>query len=208
MIQKKWMLSLGIFIVLALLFAGVLAIAADIGTKDDPLITESYITQELLPGMNKRIDEAIGAKIKDFENNLTTKYDVLAKELDSKAADLMKNFSGNTQDEAFINAVAQSVIDKTGNTGSDTPGDTMKKVIISAGKTLKLNLGSEIMIRLGSAVCVSSGTPGLIDLSSAGELANGAALEKNHLYMATVDGRGVKASAEATVFVRGTYTLE
>ena len=54
-----------------------------------------------------------------------------------------------------------------------------------------------------------SGTePGLIDVTTGGTLNNGKALEKNHLYMATIADRAVKAGA-ATVklLIRGGYTL-
>ena len=39
-------------------------------------------------------------------------------------------------------------------------------------------------------------------------LAGGAALVQNHLYMMTVEGRGVKATAATTkLLVRGSYTI-
>ena len=61
---------------------------------------------------------------------------------------------------------------------------------------------------MGSAVCVSPSDPGLIDETTAGTLANGGALVQNHLYMMTIEGRGVRASAATTkLLVRGGYTV-
>ena len=81
-------------------------------------------------------------------------------------------------------------------------------VTMSSGQTLKGEVGTEVMLRVGTAVCTASSTPGLIDTTSAGTLNNGAALEKNHLYMMTIEDRGVKATASTVkVLVRGSYTV-
>ena len=39
-------------------------------------------------------------------------------------------------------------------------------------------------------------------------LAGGGALTANHLYLATIEGRGVKASTAVTLLVRGTYSIQ
>ena len=50
---------------------------------------------------------------------------------------------------------------------------------------------------------------GLIDETSGTALAGGLALQQNHLYMATVDSRGVQASANSTkLLVRGNYSVQ
>ena len=57
-------------------------------------------------------------------------------------------------------------------------------------------------------VCVSPADPGLIDETTAATLANGGALVQNHLYMMTIDGRGVRATAGTTkVLARGSYSV-
>jgi hypothetical protein len=64
------------------------------------------------------------------------------------------------------------------------------------------------LLRVGTATCVSPSNPGLIDQSNATLLSNGGALVQNHLYMMTVEGRGVKATAATTkLMVRGNYTI-
>ena len=55
---------------------------------------------------------------------------------------------------------------------------------------------------------MSPSSPGLIDQSSASVLNNNGALVQNHLYMMTIEGRGVKATAATTkLMVRGSYTI-
>ena len=81
-------------------------------------------------------------------------------------------------------------------------------VTLTQGQTLTGDIGCEVMLRVGTAVCVSPSSPGLIDESSAGTLNNGGALVQNHLYMMTIEGRGVKATAATTkLLVRGGYSI-
>ena len=81
-------------------------------------------------------------------------------------------------------------------------------VTLSKGQVLTGDIGCEVMLRVGTASCVSPSSPGLIDESAAVTLNNGGALVQNHLYMMTIEGRGVKATAATTkLLVRGTYTI-
>ena len=82
-------------------------------------------------------------------------------------------------------------------------------VTLNQGQILYMGVGCEAMLRTGSGVCVAASTPGLIDETSGAVLAGGLALQQNHLYMATVDSRGVQASANSTkLLVRGNYSVQ
>lgn len=92
-----------------------------------------------------------------------------------------------------------------GGTGTSA---TFAVVTLSSGQVLTGEIGCEVMLRVGSAACVSPSSPGLIDETTAGTLNNGGALAQNHLYMMTIEGRGVKATSATTkLLVRGTYTI-
>ena len=81
-------------------------------------------------------------------------------------------------------------------------------VTLSQGQTLTGDAGCEIMLRVGSAGCTVSSSPGLIDETTGGTLENGKALVQNHLYMATIQGRGVRAaSGTVKLLVRGGYAI-
>ena len=115
-------------------------------------------------------------------------------------------------DEAVAgrNASLTAYIDgKLGNGGGSAGTvSSFAVVTIPAGKTLTGDIGCEVMLRVGSAVCVSPSSPGLIDETSAGTLNNSGALAQNHLYMMTIENRGVKATDATTkLLVRGTYTI-
>lgn len=85
---------------------------------------------------------------------------------------------------------------------------TFTVVTLSNGQVLTGDIGCEVMLRVGTASCVSPSNPGLIDETSAATLNNGGALVQNHLYMMTIEGRGVKATAATTkLLVRGGYSI-
>lgn len=85
---------------------------------------------------------------------------------------------------------------------------TFTVVTLSSGQTLTGDIGCEVMLRVGTASCVAPSAPGLIDESAGSTLSDGGALVQNHLYMMTVEGRGVRATAATTkLLVRGSYSI-
>ncbi len=205
MLQNKWVLGVFTFLLVAMLFAGYLAVAAEIGSKDDPLVAVSYIQNELMPVLNDKIDAAVQIKNKEYSDQLNQQYQTLLGEFQRKAAELMTG-SGSINDEAFVNAVAEQIIAKQGSSGGVSDG--MKKVEVASGKTVTLDIGAEVLLRVGAATCVADSATGLIDMTTGSTLAGGAALEKSHLYLSTIEGRGFKCTANCTVFIRGGYTVK
>lgn len=119
--------------------------------------------------------------------------------------------------ETFMDSIMDRVDEKiaqrnsqlSGQTGvGGTAADTFTVVTLSNGQTLTGGIGCEVMLRVGTASCVSPASPGLIDETSGSTLDGGKALTQNHLYMMTIDGRGVKATAGTVkLLVRGGYTI-
>lgn len=115
--------------------------------------------------------------------------------------------------DTFFNSIMQRVDQKIAErTGQAVSGGTSSAsfavVTLNEGQTLTGGIGCEVMLRVGSAVCVAPSDPGLIDETTASTLANGASLAQNHLYMMTIEGRGVRAAAATTkVLARGSYTV-
>jgi len=123
------------------------------------------------------------------------------------------SYLNNTFFNEIMQRVDQKIAGQTvqpGQTGQavSSGAASFTVVTLSEGQTLTGGIGCEVMLRIGSAVCVSPSDPGLIDETTAGTLANGAALVQNHLYMMTIDGRGVRAGTGTTkVMARGSYTV-
>jgi len=102
--------------------------------------------------------------------------------------------------------IAQQVGGQVGS--GDQTASAFTVVTLSNGQVLMGDIGCEVLLRVGTAVCVAPSAPGLIDESSAAVLNNSAALVQNHLYMMTIEGRGVMATANTTkLMVRGSYTI-
>jgi hypothetical protein len=102
------------------------------------------------------------------------------------------------------------LIAQLGGSGSGgTTASTFTVITLSKGQVLYGEIGCEVMLRVGTATCVSPSSPGLIDETGGSAIDNGASLTKNHLYMMTIEDRGVKATA-ATVklLVRGSYQIK
>lgn len=85
---------------------------------------------------------------------------------------------------------------------------TYTVISIPSGQKLVGIKGCEVMLRVGKAYCTAPASPGLIDTSTAGVLENGEYLTKNHMYMITIDGRGIQADGDIMIIVRGDYTIE
>ena len=148
------------------LAAGAVALAA--GDQNDPLVTLSYLTQKVLPDLEKSTQE----------------------KADAKSAELTKQF--------------EELASQSG-TGSSA---SYQVVTLSAGQRMNLGLGAEVMLRVGSATAGAAVNPALVDTTTGGNLNDGGALVQNHLYMMTIEGRGVRATAATTkLLVRGSYTI-
>lgn len=149
-----------------------MALAADAGSEDDPLVTLSYLNGTFLNQILKQIDQKIAAQNGQNTNS--------------------SGFQPQPSDE---------------NSNSQDAG-AFTVVTLSDKQVLTGKIGCEVMLRIGSAICVSDSTPGLIDETSGVILENSNALVRNHLYMMTIDGRGVRATAETVkLMVRGGYQI-
>ena len=137
---------------------------------------------------------------------------VLAAEAGSSGDPLVTlSYLNETFLEQVLAQVDEKIAQRDGQLsgGSGAASDAVFSVVtLSAGQVLNGDIGCEVMLRVGTASCVSASTPGLIDETSGSILNDGGALEKNHLYMMTIEGRGVCATAGTTkLLVRGSYTV-
>lgn len=113
--------------------------------------------------------------------------------------------------EAALKADLDKAIDEKLQTSGSSGGDSasFQVVTLSRGQTLTGQVGCEVMLRVGTAVCVSDSAPGLIDTTEGATLNHGGALQTNHLYMVTIETRGVKAVTDVVkVLARGSYTIQ
>ena len=181
--QKRWTTRLlaGGLVTAALVLVAVAA--GQQGSQADPLITLSYLQQQITPEILSQVDEKITAREDELEKKLSAVAEQYAKQVEDM-------LSGESASEP------------------SSDGTSVYQVVnLSAGQVLTGEAACEFLLRSGTALCVSDSSPGLIDMSDGSTLANGGALKANHLYLGTIEGRGIKASTAVTVMVRGGYTI-
>lgn len=178
--MKRWKAILAAALSVTLLAAGAAAFAA--GGTDDPLVSVGYLNKVFAPAVYEKVDKAV----RDNEAALKAELDSAIDAWDRKL--------------------------QSGQTGSPAQGGdsaSFQVVTLAKGQTLTGQVGCEVMLRVGTAVCVAGSAPGLIDTTDGATLNHGGALQTNHLYMVTIDTRGVTATAGTVkVLARGSYTVK
>ncbi|MGX1829422.1 hypothetical protein ACWIE6_14335 [Paenibacillus taichungensis] len=161
------------------------------GTADDPIVTKSYVDQQ--------IQQALGGKISTGSGNT--------------------NSGGNNAGTGNTSGTNNGSTG-TGTTGGDTTlpplvsgaTDAVEIVTVKPGQQLIGKSGAEFIVRSGKAVIVSEGTNGVADLTDGIDLTNGQAAPTNHLLSFPRDGRGISVldgnKYSLTVMVRGGYSLK
>ena len=166
--KNRWFLRMLSLLMICGVLNVTVAMAVEVGSSDDPLVTLSYLEEVFLKEVLNKVD----------------------KEIDQRNKDIVKELGGQV----------------TGAEGGSV--STFTVVTLTNGQVLTGDIGCEVMLRVGSAVCVAPSAPGLVNETDGTVLNNGSALVANHLYMMTIEGRGVQATAATTkVLVRGTYTV-
>jgi hypothetical protein len=213
-LPKKWVIGVTSLLLVVLLLTGYLAVAAEYGSQNDPLVTLSYI-EELLPELQKTIDNAVNEKTAEFDSTLDKKIEEAMNSIDAKIAQFETGSAADVTDDAFVQAVADAVTAKIGSAGGSGDGtaasgapELFKVERFKSGQTVIGDVGTEILWRLGNATVVSSGSPGLIDVSAGSDLPKGGQLQQNHLYIVTVEGRGFKVTSDCIILIKGGYTTK
>lgn len=201
--MKKWSIWVTCGLVAVLMVAGLVAIAAEYGSQSDPLVTLSYIEKVLLPNAQKDVDKSVSNAMEDFEDALSDSNKSIQSYIDKK----LRSFASGDVDDELIDAIAASVVEQMG--GSVTAGEVSWSVVqVPAGSTVVCEVGVQAVLRVGQAVCVAAGSPGLIDLSNGETLENGGALAANHLYTASIQGRGIYTAQGCTLLIAGSYNIQ
>ena len=90
---------------------------------------------------------------------------------------------------------------------SPGPADVFTVVTLRRNQSLTCSVGTEIMLRIGSAN--GTGTaPALVNYTAGTTLSAGSALTFNNMYLVTIEGNGLRATADnVRVLVRGSYRI-
>lgn len=182
-VSKKWVVRGSALAMAALCLGGSAALAVN-GDKNDPLVTLSYLNQTALPKL-----------IEQVEKNTAVHKEELKKTFEAQINQYIQQGGGTGNNGG------------TGGTGgSSSAGFTL--VTLTKGQKLSLEVGCEMLLRIGTASVSAQDDPALIDVSAGKPVNSGSALEKNHLYMATISGRTIIPTSDTVkLLVRGNYLV-
>ena len=84
-----------------------------------------------------------------------------------------------------------------------------KVVQLKAGQSIIGGAGCEMVVRMGSGKILATAKGGVADLTGGSDLANGVAVPSNHHLLAPIaDSRGIVATTDMIVLVKGEYTVK
>lgn len=193
-IEQKLTISIAAVLMMCLLVSGYFAVAAESGSADDPLITQSYLDAVVTPKAIQAAEAAAGEQ----SNALSARINAISQQIDEK---ITAAAAALASDETFLKRVAAA----GGGTAADN--GTWKALTLAAGQKVYLAVGSEVVLRSGAANCFESGEKGLVNLSEVGELTEGQPLALYALYTATTQSSGFQASERTKVLISGDYSL-
>lgn len=95
-----------------------------------------------------------------------------------------------------------------GNSNEPATSTTLEVVNLKIGEKLITGAGTEIILRAGNVTAIASNLGGLSDVTLAADIKQGENIQKNHLIIVPRnDGRGVCATTDAILMVRGEYII-
>ena len=175
----KVFIALGVLLGVMLVSGVTIIAVTSLGTQSDPLITLSYLNSKFKPAIMEELKTEIATASEETTKNLNAKIEEF------------KADPGGTGTAA----------PQTGTT------ETFKLVSLTKGQTLSCSVGCELLLRIGTATA-SGVAPALVDETTGSVLGVGGAVVANHMYMVTIEGNGLKATADVKVLVCGEYTIK
>ncbi|MBO5136717.1 MAG: hypothetical protein J6C17_05025 [Clostridia bacterium] len=111
--------------------------------------------------------------------------------------------------EKYIDSKIGSMDNSYGGGSVSSSGDKFTVVNLKKGNRLICEAGSELILRMGQAVIIATPKGGLADTTAGYDLPDGTLMPSNHLLIVPVaDGRGMLATSDGIVMVKGGYSIE
>jgi len=111
--------------------------------------------------------------------------------------------------ETRITELERQLQSSQGSSGPATVKESERFTVITLrrNQSLTCKVGTEIMLRVGSATGFGT-QPALVNYTTGETLAAGSSLTTNHMYLVTLEGNGIRSTADTTrVLVRGDYHI-
>lgn len=175
---KKIAVGIAVLVLVALVSGLTTMAVTNYGSRDDPLVTLSYLNDTLTPMLEERFNQALDARVQA----MTEEFRAL---VESQGQDQGQGDAGGSQPSGF------AVL--TLNNG--------QTVTCGVGTEIMLRLGTAVSAGPDSPRLIDE--TGGESVASAG-----ASLAVNHMYMVTIKGNGITATRDNTkILIRGEYTV-
>ncbi len=153
------------------------------GTSADPVVTKSYVDKCISDAVN----QVMANRITDEDIDKTA----------HKAAELISLETGED--------IELSVKEST----SVAQPLTYKAVELAANKVMIGEEGTEIIVRSGAVYIYITGIDSILDVTTGHSLVDKNSVSKDHLLVIPRgDGRGIRATENSWVLVKGGYSIE
>jgi hypothetical protein len=163
------------------------------GTINDPVITKSYLEQNI--------------KLKITEE--LTKQTITEEKVKQLIAGELAAIKQNP--EIPVTSKPPTTVIEVPNQTNQTGNPSLSVVKLEPGQVLYGGAGAEIIVRTGKVTVISSDENGIPDVTSGKDIAAGATVELNHLLVLPREGRGIKSDAKVKqdiyIMVRGSYLI-
>ncbi len=192
--------------IIAAFSAAQAATSAQPGSEFDPLVTKSYVDEQIQKlamkigsggstsgssggstngagAVDEQVLNNIEADVRDLTNLIIDAYTAL-QSLEKQNLELIRKVEALEQGFVVVEA--------------------------AKGQRIRLGSGSEVLVRSGETKAVSGELGGLADVTSAKDLVDGMTITNQHLLISSRDdGRGINVVSEkAFMIIRGTYAIE
>lgn len=168
------------------------------GTSQDPLVSKSYVDDEI----NKL--KASLATNTATEPTVTSETYVVSKLSDEDMNEIVSDVIAQVE-YLYKNTVPEkvtTVVEKADPVSLFTP------VQLKSGQKIIGEEGTEVILRTGKAKAYSKVEDGLVNITTGVDLKNGQEVKFNHLVIIPrEDGRGLLASADCWLMVKGEFQI-
>ena len=203
--KKGRVLLLAISLVMIIAVITAQASPAQPGSEFDPLVTKSYVDEQIQI-LTQKIGS--GAPIGNSSGEAPVSGAVDQQVLNNLRTDISDLMNLSIQAITRIQDLEKQNLELIKKVEELQKGF----VVVDAAKGQKINLGagSEVLVRSGAAKAIQGEYGGLADVTAAVDLTEGAQLVNQHLLIsARDDGRGIYVTSDiAYMLIRGSYTIE
>ncbi|AGC69468.1 hypothetical protein Cst_c25110 [Thermoclostridium stercorarium subsp. stercorarium DSM 8532] len=199
--KRKFYILMALAAILSTVIIAHAATSAQPGSEFDPLVTKSYVDEQI-----QKLAEKIGSGKSTGSSKQTGSVDEQV--IDNLRTDIRDLTNLIIDAYTKIQSLEKQNLELIQRIQALESGFVV--VEATKGQVVVLGAGSEIIVRSGETTAISGMSGGLADVTGAKDLVTGDKVPNQHLLISSRDdGRGVKVvSDKAYMLIRGSYSVQ